>query len=293
MAIPTAPTGLSIASEGLKKAGFGTPPTTLLARAQSEWFEEIKNDILVLAGGKKLKSLQTTSIATTTNGIERYSCPSDFFADMTMEVLDGNTRDTATGGASGSITLAKDEGDIATKYVLITAGTGAGSMSQISTFDISTLVATVVPDFTTAPTAGSSYMIIDTIYQLDEKPLWSLKNTQERGLPKRFYPMGDSLYGEFILDPVPYNTDGHVFGLRMRYYANLMTLDLAGTLMATLYQNWRNVWTQGIFAKALQHSDDSKQTAETSNYYTMMKALVMRETYGSDLSNLTSYVSDY
>ena len=232
-------------------------------------------------------------MSVTVNGKERYARPTDFFSEMTIDILDGTTRGTATNGAVGSVTLAKDEGDIVGKYVMITAGTGVGSMSQITAFNTSTFVATVSPDFNTAPANGSSYMVIDSIYPLQSKPAWDIGRNYSRGLPQIFYPIGDNNYGEFILYPTPYNTDGHVFGMRMKYYSNLMTLDLAGTLMATLYQRWRNIWVQGVLAKTLQTDDDSRQKQEIDNYYAMIKAMIARETYGMDISNLQCKVEDY
>mgnify|MGYP001601220275 CR=1 FL=1 len=293
MAAPTAPTLTSITTEGLRKAGYASPSASQLTQAQDEWMAEIKNDILVYGGGRKLTSMYTTSYSVTVQGKERYSRPTDFFSDMTMEILDGTERGTATGGAVGSVTLAEDEGDIIGKYVLITAGTGANSFSQITAFNSSTFVATVNPDFSVAPASGSSYMVIDSIYQLQQHPIWSKGSNYTRGLPQAFYPIGDNDYGEFILSPTPYNSDGHVFGVRMRYYANLFTLDLAGTLMSTLYHNWRNIWTQGVFVKSLQMDNDNRYKDELKAYYAMIKILVARETYGMDISNLKCKVSDY
>ena len=293
MAAPTAPTLVSLTTEGLKKGGYASPTSIQLTQAQDEWMNEIKNDILVLSGGRKLTSLYTTSMSVTINGKERYARPTDFFSEMTIDILDGTIRGAATAGAVGSVTLAKDEGDIVGKYIMITAGTGVGSMSQTTAFNSSTFVATVSPDFNTAPASGSSYMIIDSIYPLQSKPVWDIGQNYSRGLPQIFYPIGDNNYGEFILYPTPYNTDNHVFGMRMRYYANLMTLDLAGTLMATLYQRWRNIWVQGVLAKTLQMDDDNRQKQEIDNYYAMIKAMIARETYGMDISNLQSKVTDY
>src|SRR3972149_8273723 len=293
MAAPTAPTLVSLTTEGLKKGGYASPTSIQLTQAQDEWMNEIKNDILVLSGGRKLTSLYTTSMSVTVNGKERYARPTDFFSEMTIDILDGMTRGTATAGEVGSVTLAKDEGDIVGKYVIITAGTGVGRMSQITAFNTSTFVATVSPDFNTAPANGSSYMIIDNIYPLQSRPAWDIGFNPARGLPQIFYPIGDNNYGEFVLYPTPYNSDGHIFGMRMKYYTNLMTLDLAGTLMATLYQRWRNIWIQGVFAKTLQMDDDNRQKQEIDNYYAMIKAMIARETYGMDISNLQCKVTDY
>lgn len=294
MAAPTTPTLATIAAEALKKAGQFSPAAALTTRAQDLWMEEIKNDIVVFAGGRKLKSLYTNSVTVTVQGKSRYSCPSDYFSDLSLEVLDGSNRGTATGGAAGSITLASSV-DCVGSQILVTAGTGVGSMSQCTAFNTSTLVASVNPNFYTAPVNGSSYTVVDKFYPLDEKPIYELRSNEDtqRGVPLYYYPIGDADYGEFELYPVPYNTDGHVFGLRMNYYTNLMTLDLASTLMSTLYQRWRDVWLQGIYAKALDELHDSKAEKEMQRYRFFLQQLIARETYGNDMSNLQIHISDY
>jgi len=294
MSAPTAPTLATLVSEALKKAGQSNPSSALTTRAQDQWMEEIKNDVLVMAGGRKLKPLYTTSISVTVDGKGRYSNPTDYFSDMTIEILDGVNRGTATAGASGSITLGKNEGDIVGSEILVTSGTGVGSMSQCASFNSSTLVATVSPNFTTAPTNGSTYMIIDRFYRLTEEPIFTLDNgINLRGVPSSFYPLGDADYGEFELSPTPYNTDSHVFGIRMRYYANLLTLDLAGTLISTLYQRWRNLWVNGVTAKALDELNDTRTDKAYSIYKESLSAVVYRDAYGLDMSNLQPKVMDY
>ena len=67
MATPTNPTGTSICTEALKKAGYLDPATnysTLLTRVEDEMLEEIKDDIWNTAevnGDTRLKTLQSFS----------------------------------------------------------------------------------------------------------------------------------------------------------------------------------------------------------------------------------------
>ena len=291
-AAPTAPTLSTLVSEALKKAGQSNPDSVLTTRAEDLWMNEIKNDILVLVGGRKLKALYISSVTVTVNGRSRYSCPTDYFADMTMDLLDGTVRGTATGGAVGSITLASNE-DVVGSNILIRGGTGVGSMSECTAFNTSTLVATVSPNFTTAPASGSTYTIIDQITRLTERHRSHKPNNSSRGNPTKFYPLGDADYGEFELYPTPYTTDSHVFGLQMNYYINLLTIDLAGTLITTLYQRWRNVWLQGVFTKALEELNDKRVDKQQDIYKFMLQELVARETYGMDMSNLQARIMDY
>lgn len=292
MAAPTPPNLATLVAEGFKKAGITSPVAALTTRAQDYWIEEVKNDILVLSGGRKLKSLYTTSCAPTVNGKDRYACPPDYFSDLTVEILDGTKRGTATAGASGSITLADNEGDIVGSSIFILSGTGVGSMSQCTAFNTSTFVATISPNFTTAPGNGSGYLIVDRNIVLGERHQKHASHNGS-GIPIEFYPTGSPTYGEFTLFPTPYNSDGDLYGILMRYYANLMTSDLAGTLMATLYQRWRNVWNQKILVEVLKEKHDSNSELEAKRYQFMIQQLVARETYGMDMSNLTARIVDY
>lgn len=292
MAAPTAPTLASIVDEALRKAGhIGAE-----GRAKNEWMEEIKNDISLR--GRRLKSLYTTSVLMTSNGVSRYSNPSDYYSDMTLSLMHGTRIGTATGGSSSSVTLASTETaqttDILGKEVLIYAGTGKNSLSQISAYNTSTYVASVVPNFNTAPESGSSYMIVETYYPLDQAPAWDsnkMEHPTEYGIPNTFYPLGDADYGEFILYPVPYNSTAP-FGMKMNYYANLMTLDLTSTLLATLYQRWRKVWITGLYYKALQDKMSDKAYFAMRDYEKALQELMMREIYGTNISELQIKVSE-
>lgn len=298
MAAPTAPTLVSLSTEALKKAGHSAPGATLLAQAQDQWMEEIKNDIWTL--GKRLSSLQTTKIMITVNGQSRYAYPSDYTSEMTMQILDGTLIGTAQTGTSGSITLSAatsiSSNDIIGKEILIYSGTGIGSISQCTAYDSDTKIASVTPDFATTPDNTSKYMIIDTYYPMIQNPIWDIDRTNYptlRDRPTHWFPIGSGVYGEFNIFPVPYRESAIPWGLKLRYYANLMTLDLTGTLMAKLYQDWRNEFIQGVKAKCIEQDDDERARDELAKYINMLHLLVTRETYGTDLSNLRMTVSHY
>jgi len=297
MAAPTAPTLTTITTEGLKKAGYSTVSSgmgaTLLTRAQGEWMEEIKNDIWMVA--KKLISLQTTDIVIVNEGQSKYSLPSDFSSFLGDEVilLDGSITGTAQAGAVGSITLAAtstmSESWMLGKDILVTAGAGAGEISQCTAYNTSTMVATITPDFGTAPDNTSAYMVIDINYPLKIAAVWDMYGENypmDKHRPITFHPIGDEDYGEFLLFQAPDDT----YGLKIPYYANLMTLDLAGTLMATLYQRWRNVFTMGVTAKCFEADDDDRANDTLLKYNAAVQLLTMRETYGYDLSSLQAVV---
>lgn len=294
MSAPSAPTLTELVTEGLKKAGNSNPSSAQITRASSYWMEEIKADIFEEA--KTLKFLHSTTYRVLDKGNHRYSYPTDFSSDLSLELMYGTYTGTATGGASGSITLSATEAvssDFAIgKYILVTSGTGKNSCSQITAYNTSTKVATVTPNFATAPVSGDGYMIIDTYYPLTQSPVWNLDTFNQptiKNRPTTFYPIGDSDDGEYLVYPTPDQT----YGVQIRYYSNLMKLDTAGTLMTTLYQRWRNLWIQGVYMKALQEKDDVRVSQETQKYYSALRRLIARETYGMDLYNLNACVTDY
>lgn len=296
MAIPTAPTLTSLVAAGLDDAGISSPTPTQTTRGE-RFVEEVKADIVAVE--RRLTSLQTTSVLVTTNGQNRYALPTDFLSDLSMTRLDGSVTGTAQTGAIGSVTLeATDDSDQDNLGldILIYEGTGKGSMSQITAYNSTTKVATVTPDFTTAPDSTSKYMKIDLMKFMEEVPRWEYDRNvtnPSQDAPTHFVPIGDADDGEIIIWPTPYRSSAVPWGLQLRYYADLMELDLTSTLLATLYKKWRNVWTLGITAKQFKFDDDDRQITATNKYNFEIQQMVAREKYGYDMTNLNMQVRNY
>jgi hypothetical protein len=291
--VPSNPTLSQLITEGLAKAGVKSPDSELLTRAAG-WIEEIKNDIWQL--GKKPKALHVTSYGVFQRGQSRYSNPTDFSSDLSLTILDGSNRGTAQGGSTSSIQFAasdpSSDASVVGKGVIILSGTGQGSYSQIISYDSTTKQANVVPNFNTAPAAGSTYMVVDREYPVEQRPIFENDAQQQspiNGIAERFYPVGDEDYGEFILNRNP----DKIYGARLRYYANLMRVDTDSTLMSTLYSRWRNIWVEGVRFKKLDDEDDDRSDGSESRYRRKMQAIISREIYGMDISNLQDRVTDY
>ncbi|MCR4287905.1 MAG: hypothetical protein NUW09_07825, partial [Deltaproteobacteria bacterium] len=257
----------------------------------ADFMEEVKNDVHIKAAvvQKKLRSLFMTSFLVASEGKHRYALPTDFLGDLTLTLMDGTHTGTATGGAVGYITLAADE-DITEdealgKYALVTSGTGAASCSQITAYSTTTKVATVTPNFTTAPESGSGYMIADRyrlIRPTNSLSIDSYSTPTIKGEPHTFAMLGDKDTGEILIYPTPDDT----YGLQLRYYVDLSLVDLTDDRMSTLYRKWRNLWIQGVYAKQLQSDDDNKATAEMKRYYEYIDAIIFDETSGQDLGEV-------
>lgn len=255
--------------------------------------EELKNSIWHRA--KKLIALQTTAHGIMVVGQSRYSMPVDYSSDLTLVLLDGDRRGTAQGGGSDTIILAADEvaneAELLGFDVLVNSNTGVGSLSQGIGFNAGTKELTVSPSFNTAPAAGSGYLIINREFPVDMDIIQNLDRYKQLGLgrPDRAHIVGDEDYGEFILNRAP----DRAYGARLRYYANLMRIDLNSTLMASLYLRWREIMTGWITYKALDWGNNDRSTMEFQKHQIRMNDLIIRETYGTDISNLNEKVVDY
>lgn len=292
MSAPTLPTIDDIVEEGLSQAKNNNPSSTKLARAKNEWMEQIKNDISRLA--RRPRWLQITSHGILTRGRSRYSNPTDFGHDLSLVLLDGSVTGTAQAGSSSSITLQTgstvSESDMVGHDILVTAGTGVASLSQCTAYDTSTLVATVTPNFNTAPGAGSTYIVVTNEYEVSpgHVRVSDASKIVSRGLPETFSQIGDEDYGEFVFDR-PLDKS---YGARLRYYADIGRLDLAGAHIQTLYYKWRNLWIAGIKAKELAENDDTEAGA-AENAYRGHLNLLRADQYGMDLNNLQAKVVDF
>ncbi len=290
MAAPALPTRSDIVTEGLKRGGFPNPSTAIITRANG-WMEEIKNDIWMLE--KRLTSLQATSVLTTINGQGRYALPSDFSSDIKLEILYGSVINTAQAGTANTITLAATESIAETTIlgedIVIYAGTGQNSIGQCRAYNTTTKVATVIANWDTQPASGSSYMVIDSIYQTTQKPIWK-DRVISTGLPVEYYLSGAGTNQEIELNKIPYNTTAPYI-MRLRYYVDLLELDLTGTLMGQIYKRWRNVFISGIKSRCFDENGDNRYTEAKVEYKNELQLLRSRETYGMDLHNLSSVVT--
>lgn len=292
MAAPSNPTLDTLVREGLAKAGENSPSAALLARAQTEFISEIKNDLF--KDIKQPKFLQVTSHGILVRGQSRYSMPNDYSNDLTLTLLEGTITGIAQGASSATIQLAVSditEDQVIGKQLLITAGPGKAAVSQIISYDPTTQTASVSPVFPASPGPGSEYMIIHSETPLDGDAVWNADNGKFVSLakPKKFITTGDDSAGEFELDSPP----DKVYGLRLRYYVNILKLDPGSPMMSNLYSRWENMWKKGICAKHLADNDDDRATAKDGEYRAEAQSILASEGYGVDIHNLKERVTDY
>jgi len=287
MSVPTVPTLTTLVTEGLKKTGRSSPTAAQITRAEDYYIEECKNDLWLL--GKRLKCLQHEDIQIVTSLQSRYSFPTNFSSIISAVLLQADDTDTLQAAASTSLTLSSDEDiseeDLIGKEIVIRDGTGIGEISQVTAYDEDTYISTMSPAFGTTPDGTETYMIVDTNIPLKLRQIAEydeLYYPTAQDLPTTLYQVGDeNQYGYFLLDAAP--EDDYDYAIRIRYYLDLMSLDLAGTRMATLYKRWRNLFIQGVKARQLEDDDDDRARVEMDRYLAMVRDTVSLETYGRNI----------
>jgi hypothetical protein len=136
-------------------------------------------------------------------------------------------------------------------------------------------------------------MLVDSQFPVDGDHIANYDKFRTAGVgrPRKFFSMGDEDFDEFIFDVAPDNNYPYI--VRMRYYVNVMTLDLSSTLMATLYQKFREYWIKGIKAQALADNDDTTANDAFKERDMKLQSLVISQQYGTDIRTLAEHVTDY
>lgn len=292
MAVPTPPTRSTLIAEGFKKANQLNPSAALLSRADTEWMNEIVNEVMVAATkyGGKLASLLATEYVMTVAGKSSYDYPSEYLSDLSVTLLDGDERGTLQTATANSLTLASDAELTATtaqgKLAVIISGTGAGEAGQIYSYDATTKIALTTPSFTVTPVVGDGYVVVDKNYDLAPMAIRNkdmLYNEFVVQRPYQYSSLANNTSGRFEVFPVP----DKVYPMRLRFYADLGKLDATGTLANTLYQNWRNLFVLGIAYKAYLDKSDTRAVKIQRDYEGMILMLLDREAGGREQDSMS------
>ena len=296
MAIPTQPTKTTICTEALKRYYNGATPTSAeITRAEDYGLEKVKRDIMLI--GKKWRPLETVAYDITTSDVSRYVLPSDFEAIKNVTLLNGTHTGLLTDAdnvTNFEFTLAADEDatqdQVEGAYLLITSGTGIDQAQEIDHYSATTKIAGVMEAFTTAPVTGDGYMIVDWQRDLDLQPISrreGITYASDVGTPTTVFMRSNATYGQIELYPVPDDTHG----LRSRYFADLLRLDITGTLYNTLLRRWAGVFEQGVYVWKLGE-DDNRYEREFRIYDAMLRKLAaadLEDYYNPNLSIEVNY----
>ena len=257
MAAPTDPTLTGLVTEAYNLAGIDSPTAAQLARGEDIWAERVKNAISIetlRTGNMQLKTLQTSDIDISVIGSNVYTPPSNFLNEFSISILSGDFSGTAQSGGSKQITLSASEtvteADAVGKYLLVTGGTGENEYKQILTYNETTKVATFADNWSTQPDSTSTYLVVNTITELNKDnqlDYKSVSSVQGTGKPSRY-----SIYNDVIYFDKPCDA---LYGIELLYYANLNMVNLtegSSTLITKIYRNWQVVLQQGLYVEALR-----------------------------------------
>lgn len=299
MSVPAVPTASSLVIEGLRQARIFNPSAAQIATYQNEVMEQLKNELWQEL--KQSKPLMTFSYMVLVPGQSRYSCPSDFSSDMTMVILTGLTTGMVVSATSNTLQVPASVGVLGIDQTLgkdlaIISGTASASVSQVVGVvnnNDGTTTLTVYPAFQATPDTTSQFMLVDTQWPVEADHMANFDKYRSSGVdrPRKFYSMGDEDFDEFIFDVAPDNNYPYV--ARMRYYVNIMTLDLNSTLMQTLYQKFREYWIKGIKFQALSDNDDTTAPQSDQERKEKLMNLINSQQYGTDIHTLRQHVEDY
>lgn len=294
MAAPTQPSETNIVTEAYNRLGEDSPASADLTRAITYGLSYVKQRIWLKH--KHWKLLTTTVYDMTVAGVSKYDVPTDYEADLQVSILEGSTTGTLQAAASGTATLAAAEGisqaDAEGKLLVITSGTGVDQANQIDNYDTSTKIATMAETWVTTPAASDGYLIPDSQYDLEKKHIKdrdTLLKPWNKERPEFWFMLGTGNRADYELYPVP----DKVYAIQMRYYANLLRLDTAGTLYDLVLYNWKDVLVQGVLAWLLDQESDNRYPRQEAIFQDMLNRLAGREVdYQHDLSNLQASLQD-
>ncbi len=286
MAVPSDLTATLIVTEAYKKMGIASPTSAQITRAEGYFLREILNEIWMSpdnAGESKYKSLQNLDVQASVSGQSKYAFPTDFDTEITLDLLSGTHTDTAQTGGNTSITLVSDE-DIAEAsiegaYIFLTAGTGSTGFRQCISYDTSTMIATVDRAWDTNPDNTTTYLICEQAIDIDlnnirSEEVGGLGNTSfVKGKPSEYNKITEGA-SDYLLFDKPCDA---VYAIHLRYYVDPNRVDLTGSLMTKIYNNWQDVLTAGVSRKIAEDENDDKFKVFDAEFKRMLAALKLKE----------------
>lgn len=268
-----------IAEEALNSVGILAPSAAQIAQAEDVFLRAILADIWTSPGksfNTRLKSFQAKNVQIITEGLSKYSVPSDFDEEITLTLLSGGHSGTAQAGTATSITfeVGEDATNIEGKYVLILSGTGVTGLQQCTSYNSTTLEASC-SEWTIAPDATSVYLLIDQEIELEEKAIQELQGLggYSKAKPTQFTKINESGVEYFIFN----NPPDKIYGLLTRYYLNPILLDEVGVVMSGVYSKWYQVLLCGTAWKVAEYEDDDRCDKKKEEYYRLKSGLLAKE----------------
>jgi hypothetical protein len=280
MSAPTQPTPTTLVTEALRRfLNGGDPDADEITRGIDYGLEKVKRDIMGI--GKTWRPLLRLAYDITKVGVSHYDNPSDFEQDLSVGLMRGTHTGllgTVTSASEVALALTEDATEVEGKYLLLTSGIGVDQAEIVDDYNVSTKVCTMSNAYTVLPEIPVGYMIVNQITDLIKTNIGRYDQFEypgKPGTPERFIPIINQTVGQVALHPVP----NAIYGIRRRYYADLLKLDTDSTLYATLLRDWANVFEQGVYVWKLQEDDD-RYTVENQIYQQMLVNLTITDLDG-------------
>jgi hypothetical protein len=282
MTMPTAPTPTTLVTEALTRfLNGGTPDSDEITRGIDYGLEKVKRDIMGI--GKAWRPLLRLAYDITKVGVSHYDNPADFEMDFSVGLMLGTHTGllgTVTSTTEVALTPAEDatQGEVEGKYLLLTSGIGVDQAQVVDDYNTTSKVATLSEAYEVLPEIPVGYMVVNRIKDLTIMNIGRYDQFEYPGRPaepERFIPIVNNTVGQLALHPVP----DAVYGIRRRYYADLLKLDIDGTLYSTLLRKWANVFEQGVYVWKLQEDDD-RYDEQNKIYQQMLSNLLVTDLDG-------------
>lgn len=274
MAIPYNPTISELCRTALRRAGQPAPSNGQIGEAISQQFQEVKNDIKLVAGTHPL--LLANEVTVTIAGVQSYSQPSKANVVKSVLLYDGPSswRGTLTAGNTTSLGFPSaidsvvSSTDMVGKTVFTLSGTGSLQWAYI--YNYTSATALVSP---TLATAASTDTVIQVCNYKEE--LYDSSKQVINYLNYNFgvdRPIVGAMQGEtFWLNCPP----DKIYPLLWTYYKDIDQMDETDTdgLWTKILREWRSVFIEGVTAKSMVLYDDTRQYDHMRVYQFMLNQL--------------------
>lgn len=272
-------TAREIVAEGFKRAGRCMSAAEM-NRGESAILTDVKHDIWLrrtVHGVTQLRSLAADCLMVCKVGVSRYALPEQFNEAASLNMYWGRTA-TITAAGSSSVECA-DGADLKTtdqgRRIVWLGGVAEAFSQEIATIaHPSGWEIGLEPAFEDdkVATVGSSFMLVDRAYELDqvwhdEPDRWAY--TGRPAVPRYFYIHNEKLH----LDCPP----DKAYALRLRYYADITRIAEGSAIDLRVNRRWSSVLIKGVQWIASQEIGDTLATAAYAQYEKSVRDLIWQE----------------
>lgn len=276
MATPADQTLTLIVTEALMMAGYPNPGATLVTRASDEW---LRRTLQRIAKKTTLLLYEQTEVTLLDSYVSRIALPTNCDTISQITAYTGQNTGALQAATGSSVTLASDE-DMTEEFakgklLFITSGSAIRLVVRITSFNESTKLAGIAPNFSITPSASDTYLVADSEQVLQLKFMNNIPDNPSIGLPTSYHVFGRTPVKELILDKAL--SDEDVGALKMRYNVSPNFVDLTDARMTSIYNNLQSELTQGVLALAYEDKNDSRYTTAINIFDDMIKDYISKQ----------------